>query len=490
MDFGTFTASVSGTGAITVSSGYTLSNGTLDVSLPLFVIQGGANTLTTISNTLTTKINAGGAVRLQSNSGAMTANGAINLNGGNLILFANNATNAVTVNGAINVLVPSTISVQSPANGPVVHNGNLTGSAALAINNTTGDVARVLQLAGNNSGYSGTITFGGTAGRATRLTSATAGSSNATWNVSTGHTLQVAGVSVDLGTLTGAGSVASSTGTATINVGSGTFAGVLQNGTGTLGLTKVGTGTLTLSGVNTYTGITQVNAGTLFTTPAQTGATTVNVADGATLGLNLATLGTTFNSTSLNTGTATGATLLINNSALANPTTAPFTTGTFTPTASTTIRVVGTGLSAANGIPLIDYTTIGGLGFVGVNVALPPRAVGTLVDNVGATRVDLNLTSIDYPRWNGDVSGVWDVDPTGAGVVGTANWKEVTSGNTTRFLQGTGGIDSALFNDSATGTTSVSLATTLTPTLTTVNNSTLTYTFGGAGKTKRQRCLT
>jgi hypothetical protein len=175
MDFGTFTASVSGTGAITVSSGYTLSNGTLDVSLPLFVIQGGANTLTTISNTLTTKINAGGAVRLQSNSGAMTANGAINLNGGNLILFANNATNAVTVNGAINVLVPSTISVQSPANGPVVHNGNLTGSAALAINNTTGDVARVLQLAGNNSGYSGTITFGGTAGRATRLTSATAG---------------------------------------------------------------------------------------------------------------------------------------------------------------------------------------------------------------------------------------------------------------------------------------------------------------------------
>jgi hypothetical protein len=74
------------------------------------------------------------------------------------------------------------------------------------------------------------------------------------------------------------------------------------------------------------------------------------------------------------------------------------------------------------------------------------------VDNVGATRVDLNLTSIDYPRWNGDVSGVWDVDPTGAGVVGTANWKEVTSGNTTRFLQGTGGIDSALFNDSATGT--------------------------------------
>lgn len=47
--------------------------------------------------------------------------------------------------------------------------------------------------------------------------------------------------------------------------GSATFAGVLTNGTGNnpLSLTKVGSGTQTLGGFNTYTGTTTVNAGTL-----------------------------------------------------------------------------------------------------------------------------------------------------------------------------------------------------------------------------------
>lgn len=482
INFGGFTANVTGTGAITITSGYNLSNGTLDVSIPLFVIQGGTNRLTTIESTLATNINTGGTVRLQSNSGALTANGAFNLKGGTLALFVNNATNAVTLNGNINALNPSTISIQSPANGALVHTGMLTGSAAITIDNVTADVARFLQLNGNNSGYSGTITLGGTAGRVTRLTSATAGSANATWNVNTGHTLQVAGVSVNLGIISGLGTINSSAGAATINVGSGTFPGVLQNGAGTLALAKVGTGTLTLTGANTYTGATQVTNGTLLTSPLQTGATTVNVSDGATFGVNLSTLGTTFNSTSLTTGTTTGASLLINNGTLANPTVAPFTVGTFTPTAATTIRLAGNNLSVANGIPLIDYTTLGGLGFAGLSVSLPPRTTGSLVDNTGATRVDLNITAIDFPRWNGNINGNWDVDPTGAGVVGTANWREVISGNSTRFLQGTGGIDSALFDDNAAGTTAVNLTTTLTPTITTVNNNTLTYTFGGTGK--------
>src|SRR5438105_14411440 len=44
---------------------------------------------------------------------------------------------------------------------------------------------------------------------------------------------------------------------------SGTFSGVIQNTAGTLSLTKTGTGTLTLSGANTFGGAATINAGTL-----------------------------------------------------------------------------------------------------------------------------------------------------------------------------------------------------------------------------------
>jgi autotransporter-associated beta strand protein len=44
---------------------------------------------------------------------------------------------------------------------------------------------------------------------------------------------------------------------------SATFAGVIENGAGTMKLTKEGTGTQTLTGTNTYTGATSINNGTL-----------------------------------------------------------------------------------------------------------------------------------------------------------------------------------------------------------------------------------
>src|SRR5260370_23588729 len=60
-------------------------------------------------------------------------------------------------------------------------------------------------------------------------------------------------------------SASSTTPTLTVggNNASGTFAGIIQNTAGTLALTKTGTGTLTLSGANTFSGNTTINAGTL-----------------------------------------------------------------------------------------------------------------------------------------------------------------------------------------------------------------------------------
>ena len=76
-----------------------------------------------------------------------------------------------------------------------------------------------------------------------------------------------------------------------VNNGSGIFTGVIQDlaGAGVTSaaksFTKVGSGTQTLTGANTYIGVTAVNAGTLMVNGNQASATgAVNVASGATLG--------------------------------------------------------------------------------------------------------------------------------------------------------------------------------------------------------------
>jgi regulation of enolase protein 1 (concanavalin A-like superfamily) len=85
--------------------------------------------------------------------------------------------------------------------------------------------------------------------------------------------------------LSGAGWI-QTTGPHTLTVGdnnaTSTFSGIMQNGNGSLSLTKIGTGTLTLSGVNNNSGATTVTAGTLLVTGTIGGSgVTVN---GGTLG--------------------------------------------------------------------------------------------------------------------------------------------------------------------------------------------------------------
>ncbi len=89
--------------------------------------------------------------------------------------------------------------------------------------------------------------------------------------VSSGATFDLAGFSDTLGSIAGvAGSTITSSAAGAVTLSGGlagnastVFAGTLANGSGTVALAKTGTGTLTLSGTNTYSGGTTVTTGVI-----------------------------------------------------------------------------------------------------------------------------------------------------------------------------------------------------------------------------------
>lgn len=501
-DLAGHTVTTTGTGTIDVGNGYLMSHGTINIGNSVFVFQGGGSKLTTVASDVTLNVGATSTLWFFTTSGGVTSNATVNLNGGTLRMANNNAATNFTMTGALNVNSASTIQVSNNLSGSTTGNGagflsvnsNLLGSAALTVTNTsTGTInnGNRLHLGGDNSGYTGTISFSG-ASRESRLTSATAGSTAATWVVNTGHTLQVDGVSVQLGTLNGAGTLLNShaSNPATLNIGAGTFTGNIASGGAALGVTKVGPGTLTLSGANTYAGPTNVNGGVLNVTPAQAGTGAVTVG-AATLAVQLPSFGGVYTLSNLTTGATPGSTLLISNGTLPDPFLAPFNvTSSFTVSNPTTIKIAGTGLDVGTAIPLIDYTgSIGGMGFNGLSLSLPARTVGMLVNNTSDQRVDVDITSLEQVKWNGDLGANWDVDPDGTGTTGTANWLTTVSAAHTRYLQGTGGTDTVNFDDTATSTT-VNLTTTLTPIGASFTNGTKDYTLTGPGKLSGTMTLT
>ena len=87
--------------------------------------------------------------------------------------------------------------------------------------------------------------------------------------IAAGATVDLFGTSQTVGDLSGSGTVTTSVAgvTSTLSVGtdntSQTFSGLIQNGAGTVALTKVGGGKLTLANANAYSGGTYVGGGTL-----------------------------------------------------------------------------------------------------------------------------------------------------------------------------------------------------------------------------------
>jgi autotransporter-associated beta strand protein len=84
------------------------------------------------------------------------------------------------------------------------------------------------------------------------------------------------------GKITRSGATGTSILTVGLNDATSSFSGIIENGAGTVALTKAGSGTLTLAAANTYTGATLISAGTLMVN-GSLGLTPIEVAPGGTL---------------------------------------------------------------------------------------------------------------------------------------------------------------------------------------------------------------
>ena len=275
-------------------------------------------------------------------------------------------------------------------------------------------------------------------------------------------------------------------GNRTFNIAAGTRTIVRPEVAGAGGLIKLGEGILEFLGINSYAGDTIVNRGTVITSTAQTGTANLILADQTTVGLRIALPGTTFTTSTMTLGSSTGSSLQIDLGTTGNLTAPAFSATTVTANGTTAISLAGP-MTPGN-FTLIDYSgAIGGAGFASFSLTLPLRVAGSLVNNTANTSVDVNILGTDTPKWNGNVNANWDIDDgTGSG---TANWKGSFTGNSMRYLQGAGGIDAVVFDDTSVRA-NVDLTTTLTPNGITVNNSTLNYTFGGSGKLSGAATLT
>ena len=186
---------------------------------------------------------------------ANTYTGTTTVNGGTLQLGAGGSTgslatsSAIVNNGNLSINRSNAVSQGTDFSGAAITG---TGSFTQAGTGTT-------TLTAANTYNGGTTVSAGTlalSGGANRLN--TAGSVS----VSSGATLNLGGFNQTLAGLTGSGSVTNSTGALTLNVGSGnnTFAGSIA---GAGGFTKIGNGSVTLTGTSTYSGATAISAGLL-----------------------------------------------------------------------------------------------------------------------------------------------------------------------------------------------------------------------------------
>ncbi|WP_193907415.1 autotransporter-associated beta strand repeat-containing protein [Cellvibrio polysaccharolyticus] len=431
------------TGATTIDNGITLTgaatiSNTANVTID-GVISGGHNLTKTGSGVLTlardntyaaTNVDAG---TLSVSSDNNLGSGAITLAAGTTLAI-NGATtidNTIALTGAATISSTANATIDGVISG--AHNLTKTGSATLT-------------LAASNT-YSGNTIV--SAGGLTLTGGSSIGDGNAV-SVASGATLTLGGGSETIGSLLGAGNVVLGYNlTMGGNNASTTFSGVIS-GTGN-GITKIGSGTFTLSGSNTYTGSTTVSAGTLALSggAAIDDTSAVTVSSGATLSLNASeTLGSlagagivSLNGFTLSSGGNNSSTTfsggLIGSGGFAKT-----GSGTLTLSGSNSSTFTGDTTASGGGTLSVASDDNLGSGTLSINNSTLGITGATTIDNSIALTNGATISNTPAVTLSGAISGSGSLSKADSGVLslsGTSNY-----GGSTTVLAGTLSVAGAL----------------------------------------------
>jgi fibronectin-binding autotransporter adhesin len=224
----------------------------------------------------------GGSVTI--GDGGALGTGTITLQGGTLI------ENTFTPLNVIHVVGSGT--VRGGSSGGTQGLRNVTGSGTLTLENNVG----VFDIEGDLTGFNGSINFTNAGAGGYRFFGSTGAASAAFNLVNSGISNRQGSPQITFGSLTG--DVASTltgsnaTGNTEYIIGarneSTEFAGIISDSaTGPTSITKVGTGTLTLSNFNTYLGVTRISQGAIsYTQPSLNSLADVAITTGGILNLN------------------------------------------------------------------------------------------------------------------------------------------------------------------------------------------------------------
>src|SRR5438270_804252 len=347
-----------GSGLLQFNGGTLQTTAALTFGNPI-TLNAGGGTINTGANTTASGVISGAGALTKAGSATLILTGANTYTGGTTISAGTLQGTTTSLTG--NIVDNAALVIDNSANGTFA--GNVTGTGSLSTIN-----AGTTTLTGNNT-YSGATNVNA----GTLVVGPTGiGDSSAT-TVASGATLRLA-ANETIGSLAGAGAL---NGAFTLTTGgnntSTTFSGPIT----ATGITKVGTGTFTITGTGTPVALT-VNGGTLavggaFTSPASVASGgTLNVLSGGALTGAVAA--------------AAGSTTVINGTVTGNVTNAGAASGTGTVTGAFTNSAT---LSPGNGGPGIFHVVNGPFTQTAtgsLNIDLTPSGVaGTGYDQVLVT---------------------------------------------------------------------------------------------------------